>query len=118
MNVRARSEVAADLVRLARARAELTQRQLAERSGVPQSVIARIESGARQPTLPTLERILAGAGVEMRYRLAPLEDHDSVLAVRNARRSPARRKEVADAHAAFVTKVVDGGRRARQPSSE
>ncbi len=105
---------AAGLVRLARARAGLTQRQLAERASVPQSVIARIESGARQPTIPTLERILAGAGVEVRYRLEPLEDHDRVLAAEHALRSPAEQGAAELAHAAFVSKVVEGGRRARR----
>jgi hypothetical protein len=84
---------------------------------VPQSVIARIESGARQPTLPTLERILAGAGYEARYRLAPIDDHDSVLAAEHARRSPAERRAVEKAHDAFVAKVVEGGRRGRQRSA-
>jgi len=112
-----KSAVAADLVRLARARADLTQRQLAELSGVPQSVIARIESGSRQPTIPTLERVLAGAGVELRFRLESLDDHDSALAAQDALRSPAERKAAEDAHAAFVGKVVEGGRRARRSRS-
>jgi transcriptional regulator with XRE-family HTH domain len=108
---------AAGLVRLARARAGLTQRQLAERAGVPQSVIARIESGARQPTIPTLERVLAGAGTEVRYRLEPLDDHDDVLAAEQALRSPAERDAAEQAHAAFVAKVVEGGRRSRRQRS-
>ena len=111
------TSVAAGLVRLARARAGLTQRQLAERAGVPQSVIARIESGARQPTIPTLDRILAGAGVEVRYRLEPLDDHDRVLVADHAMRSPADRTAVEAAHATFLDKVVEGGRRARKQRS-
>lgn len=117
MNIPVKRTVAADLVRLARARADLTQRQLAERSGVPQSVIARIESGARQPTIPTLERVLEGAGVELRFRLEPLDDHDRTLAAQHALRSPAEQKSVEDAHAAFVGSVVEGGRRARRSRS-
>ena len=112
-----KSAVAADLVRLARSRANLTQRELAERSGVPQSVIARIESGSRQPTLPTLDRVLAGAGVEVRYRLEALDDHDSVLLARHARRSEPEKQAVQDAHAAFVAKVISGGRKARRTPS-
>ena len=111
------SDVAAGLVRLARSRARLTQRQLAERAGVPQSVIARIESGARQPTIPTLDRILAGAGVEVRYRLEPLDDHDRVLAAEHARRSPRERQAIEAVHAEFLAKVREAGERARQPGS-
>jgi len=112
-----KSAVAADLVRLARSRANLTQRELAERSGVPQSVIARIESGSRQPTLPTLDRVLAGAGVEVRYRLEALDDHDSVLLARHARRSELETRALRDTHASFVAKVVEGGRNARRTPS-
>ncbi|TML42262.1 MAG: helix-turn-helix transcriptional regulator [Actinobacteria bacterium] len=78
---------ASALLLLAREQAGLSQRELAERAGVTQSEIARIESGKREPSIPTIQRILAGAGLELRFRLAPLEDHDQVLAARQARRS-------------------------------
>jgi len=45
-----------DLVREARRRAGLTQRELAGRAGTTQSAIARIESGR---TAPSFERVLA-----------------------------------------------------------
>lgn len=84
------------LLLLARHEAGLSQRELAERAGVTQSEIARIESGKREPSIPTIQRILAGAGLELRFRLAALEDHDRVLADRQARRSP-RERGAADA---------------------
>ncbi|HEY1652243.1 MAG TPA: helix-turn-helix transcriptional regulator [Acidimicrobiales bacterium] len=71
----------------ARFEAGLSQRELAERAGVTQPEIARIESGNREPSIPTLQKILAGAGLELRFRLAPIDDHDRVLAARHARRS-------------------------------
>jgi len=46
------------LLRQARRRAGLTQRGLAERLGVPQSQIAKIESGAVGPRVETLDRFL------------------------------------------------------------
>jgi len=49
--------VAAGLVLLARQKAGLSQRELAERAGVAQSEIARIETGRREPSIPTLQRI-------------------------------------------------------------
>lgn len=71
--------LAGNLLRIARARAGLTQRQLADAASVPQSTIARIESGARQPSLPALARILAGADLEPRINLDSYDDHDDVL---------------------------------------
>jgi predicted transcriptional regulator len=50
------------LIREARRTAGLTQVQLAERAGVAQSVIARLERGGGNPTLATLERVLHAAG--------------------------------------------------------
>jgi transcriptional regulator with XRE-family HTH domain len=79
------------LLQVAREEAGLSQRELAQRAGVTQSDIARIESGTREPSIPTIQRILAGAGLELRFRLAPLEDHDRVLVERQARRSPEER---------------------------
>lgn len=52
---------AALLVR-ARTAAGLTQRELAQRAGTSQPALARYESGAALPTLPTLERLLLGCG--------------------------------------------------------
>ncbi|MGH2674245.1 MAG: helix-turn-helix domain-containing protein [Actinomycetota bacterium] len=52
----------ARVLRQARRRAALTQRELAARAGVPQSVVARIESGAVTPRVDTLDRLLAAAG--------------------------------------------------------
>ena len=49
----------------ARRRAGLTQRALAERAGVPQSSIARIESGASMPRAGTLLQLLHAAGEEL-----------------------------------------------------
>lgn len=71
--------VAGSLVKLARMKAGLSQRALAAAAGVPHSTVARIESGAMQPTLPLLYRVLAAADAEPRIRLEPYDDHDDVL---------------------------------------
>jgi predicted transcriptional regulator len=57
---------AARVLRQARRRAGLTQRELADRAGVPQSQVARIESGAVVPRVDTLDRLLevCGEGLE------------------------------------------------------
>ena len=59
----------ADLVREARRRAGLSQRDLARRARTTQSVVARIEAGTRSPTWDTLARLLAAAGFELRASL-------------------------------------------------
>lgn len=50
------------MLREARRRAGLTQRQLARRAGMPQPAIARIEAGAVQPRVATLDRLLRSCG--------------------------------------------------------
>jgi transcriptional regulator with XRE-family HTH domain len=82
---------AAALLQLARLKAGLSQRQLAERAGVPTTMISAYERDKRQPTLSTLLRILEAAGYDLRMQLAPHETHDEVLAALEATRSPRER---------------------------
>lgn len=56
---------AARLLRHARRRAGLTQRELAERSGVAQSHVARIESSAVDPSVTTLSVLLRACGTTL-----------------------------------------------------
>ena len=65
------------LLREARARAGLTQRELARRAGTAQSVVARIEQGRTDPSTATLARLLAAAGFELRAELTPLPVADT-----------------------------------------
>jgi transcriptional regulator with XRE-family HTH domain len=67
------------IIREARARAGLTQRDLAERAAKAQSEIAKIERGRRDPTFSTLERLVRAAGFDLRIQLAPHDDHDEQL---------------------------------------
>jgi predicted nucleotidyltransferase/DNA-binding XRE family transcriptional regulator len=59
------------LIRRARARARLSQAALAERAGTSQPALARYESGATLPTLPTLERLLGACGRRLELRDLP-----------------------------------------------
>jgi transcriptional regulator with XRE-family HTH domain len=97
---------ASAFLKLARLEAGLSQRELAEEAGVSQSEIARIESGQREPSIPTLQKILAGAGKELRFRLAELDDHDRVLAARHAGRSKFERAAVEQRHRRNVAKFA------------
>lgn len=53
------------MLREARRRADLSQRELAARAGVPQSTVARIETGVIDPKASTLRRILRACGADI-----------------------------------------------------
>lgn len=82
---------AAGLLQLARMKADLTQAQLAERAGVPATMISAYERDKRQPTMMTLLRLVHAAGFELHMQLEPYDDHDDVLAALEAARSPQER---------------------------
>jgi transcriptional regulator with XRE-family HTH domain len=54
--------MAGRMVREARRRANLTQRELSAKAGIPQETIARIERGRVDPRVGTLDRLLEGCG--------------------------------------------------------
>ncbi len=62
---------AGSLVRDARRRAGMSQLELGRRAGVTQSVVSAYESGRRQPSLPTLERLVRAAGLELDMAVRP-----------------------------------------------
>ena len=57
-----------------RASTGLTQREFAERVGMKQSQIARIESGTQIPKLETLAKLAAAAGYAIEVNFIPLQD--------------------------------------------
>jgi uncharacterized protein len=64
------SEVmAGSLLREARRRAHLSQVELARRAGITQSVVSAYESGSRQPSLPTLARLVTATGLDLDVRV-------------------------------------------------
>src|SRR5699024_5821605 len=60
---------AARLVAVGRQRRNLSQRALAQRAGVPQSTVATIESGQRDPSVAMLERLIDAAGFSLEWQL-------------------------------------------------
>ena len=64
-----RSGTASRALHEARRRAGLSQTELARSAGVTQSVISAYESGARQPSLPVLEKLVAATGLELELRI-------------------------------------------------
>lgn len=67
---------AGNLIWLARDKAGLSQRELAERAGTSQPAIAAYEAGRKEPAFSTLVRIIRAAGLDLRTHLVPYDDHD------------------------------------------
>lgn len=61
-------------IREARKRADLSQTELAERLGRPQSSVARWETGRRVPSLEVLRGVVAACGLELALGLAKADD--------------------------------------------
>lgn len=59
----------AELLRRARRRAGLTQRQLAERAGTSQAMVARIEGRRQAPSLATLRRLMDACGANIKLQV-------------------------------------------------
>ena len=52
---------------------DMTQKQLAEATGINQADISRLESGAANPSLRTLKRLAAGMGMALKVEFVPLQ---------------------------------------------
>jgi hypothetical protein len=61
------------LIKIARLRAGFTQRDLAERLALPQSSVARWESGARQPTIDNLVEAVRACGLDLTVALHAMD---------------------------------------------
>lgn len=105
----------ATTLRRSRKHAGLTQRELAQRAGVPQSVIAKIESGRSTPRVDTLDRLLRAAG--HRLEASPRSEVDAqdwAQVLDNRRLSPAQRLDKLAAYARFHRKLRRGGAKSRR----
>jgi predicted nucleotidyltransferase/DNA-binding XRE family transcriptional regulator len=60
---------AAEVLRESRTRAGLSQAELGRKAGVTQSVISAYESGARQPSVPMLARLVEATGSDLQLRV-------------------------------------------------
>ena len=56
----------------ARKSSGLTQKQLAERTGIAQADISKLESGNANPSLKTLQRLAAGMGMKIKIEFQPM----------------------------------------------
>lgn len=55
----------------ARKAAGLTQKQLADKTGISQSDISKLETGSANPSLRTLQRLAQGMGMKMKIEFIP-----------------------------------------------
>ncbi len=86
--------LASSLLIEARERSGLSRRELARRAHTSASALIEYEKGERHPTVPTLLKILRAAGFDLRTRLAPVDNHDEVLAAWRATLPPDRVAEM------------------------
>ena len=52
---------------------DMTQKQLAEITGITQADISRLESGTATPSLRTLKRLAAGMGMALKVEFVPIQ---------------------------------------------
>ncbi len=50
---------------------DLTQKQLAEATGITQADISRLENGTANPSLRTLKRLASGMGMQLKIEFIP-----------------------------------------------
>lgn len=74
---------AGDLIREARRRAALTQRELAGRLGTTQSAIARLERGGTEPSYGRVVEAVRACGMDLVPQLLPADDADWSVASTN-----------------------------------
>ncbi|TMF01999.1 MAG: helix-turn-helix domain-containing protein, partial [Chloroflexi bacterium] len=84
------------LIREARRRAGMSEVELGRRAGVTQSVVSAYESGARQPSMPVLERLVRAAGSELDVSLRDVETSASKRSGPLARRVFQHREKIRD----------------------
>jgi transcriptional regulator with XRE-family HTH domain len=98
----------AEVVTTARRLSRLSQRELARRAGVPQSTVARIESGAIEPRSSTIDRILSSMNFEVRLEPRFSGGADISLIRRFLRLSPAQRIQYAASGGRLTKQLREG----------
>jgi transcriptional regulator with XRE-family HTH domain len=100
-----------DLVREARKRAGMTQRDLADRAGTTQSAIARLESGRTRPAFDDVLRLVRLCGFDLDVMLVTDDDSDRAQAAALRGLTPSERVERAQHAARVFDTIRAAGRR-------
>ena len=66
-------EIARALIK-ARKEKNLTQKEIAERSGINQADISKIENGSRNPTIQLLQRLAEGLDMKLELKFVPKDN--------------------------------------------
>ena len=104
------------IVREARLRAGLTQRDLAAAAGLSQPTIARIESGVSRPTVEQVTRLVEACGLELRIALVPADGADWSVPRTNLRLDADARVRQLKATLRFVRAGREAMARTRTPA--
>lgn len=102
------------ILRYARRRAGLTQRELATLARVPQPAIARIERGAVSPRLSTLLPLIEATGFALEITPKVGDGVDRTLIRSSLERSPEERIRAAGVAATNIAAFVDAARASRR----
>src|SRR3990170_7709729 len=86
---------AGGLLREARRKAGLGQRELARRAGIPQPTLSRIERGLASPRFATLDRLLGECGLALDLVRRPGAEVDRTLIRERLRLTPGERARLA-----------------------
>jgi transcriptional regulator with XRE-family HTH domain len=98
-----------ELLRDARRRHRVTQKQLAARARTSQAAISRIERDAVSPSVATLAHLLDLLGEELELQAKPVDwGHDVTLIQTKLDRTPAQRFADNVAFVRFVQRVRSG----------
>lgn len=57
----------------ARIEQNLTQKELAARTGIDQADISKLENGTRNPSLKLLKKLAAGLGMQLKIEFVPMQ---------------------------------------------
>jgi len=102
-----------DLVREARRRSGLTQRELAVKAGTTQSAVARLESGRTTPSFDTVLRLVRLCGLDLDVMLVERDHSDWAQASELLKLTPGERVWRADDVAAQMRRLRRAGEAAR-----
>lgn len=98
--------LSADLIYMARNRAQLTQAELGRRLGLPQSQVSRWERGQVEPSLETLRRLVRACGLELTLGLANGDDSYALDVREYLELEPEERVDYALRRAEFVRELA------------
>lgn len=56
-----------------RIKQNLTQKELASRTGIDQADISKLENGTKNPSLKLLKKLAAGMGIQLKIEFVPMQ---------------------------------------------